>query len=372
MKFGRFTNGLAGVACLLGTGCGGANDSSGSGYPYTEASGLVVCSADAGDGSIERYDFDGMDQHLKQTPELLEAGQARGLTAVDSCQSARTLNELQQDFVRSQLLQSELVETGDLAISTVDKIYEGVISSAYFPIRLNNGNCSGSLIGKHWALTAAHCAAAGWQNMDVQISTGQYIASPTPPESTGQVRVIRYPGYTDGVVGDLSDIALIYNPAGWLAPANDPSRHIRIFGRRLYTNSSIMIFGYGANNPDYSNDGQQRSTPGLIKVNHDTPEFFSSYVRTGLGRACLGDSGGPAVIFNGYTPILTGVFSWMARNSGACPRSDGEMYYRQAGPASDWIMNQVNAVPGYWFSPADRCIRVQPSGKDYTYLECTH
>ena len=368
LKIGRVTSFFGGALCLLGAGCG-ANDSSSSSeaYPYAEANGLTVCSANNGESGLERYDFGAMDKYLKDTPELFEAGQARGVTGINSCESARVLNELQQDYVRSQM-QSDVVETGELAVAPVDKIYEGVLSNEKFVVRINNGSCSGSLIGKHWALSAAHCFPAGQQDMDVQISTGEYVGS---PGSTGQVVVIQYPGY-NGATGSTSDLALIYSRDGWLAPANSSSYHVAMFGRRLYTNATVTLFGYGANAPDWTNDGKQHSTSRPIKVDHDTDAFFSSYVNPGIGRGCKGDSGGPAVVLHGTRPIVAGVYSWMARTNGVCPNNNGEQYYRQTGTISNWIMSTVNSIPNLSSRPADRCIRVQPSSRDYTWVECTH
>jgi trypsin len=321
--------------------------------PAVSADGAVDCSSGRED-LPEYYYFDVLDARL-QAPEVASLAQARGVGPVTDCASARDASALLRELTEASL-DTELADS--LPQHSEQKIYDGMASSMPFVVKLSIGGnlCSGSLISAQWLVTAARCfTAGGAQQVGVQLANGT-VVSPA-----GQEFVVRHPNFGGGI-GDSFDIALVRS-TGWLAPANNSSSWVRVFGRQLYTNALVRIYGYGASSGTGSGLGVQRTGKRQVRVDASGSDFFRADAVAGEGRPCTGDSGGPALTQTTSFPTVAGIASWYFGTNN-CPPEGAGFYYRQTGTVSTWIMNTINADP----NTAADCVRTSVS--DYSYLQC--
>ena len=358
-------------------------------YPYVMEDGAVACSDGRAMGrNVEYYYFDKINAELRASPEMTAFAASRGVTSVDSCESARRLDAIQREHMQLQMRDVPNVAHPVLPEESVDKIKDGFFPNATHVVKISqNGNmiCSGALIGFRWLLTAAHCFGSnGNTALTVHTRDNALIFS-------GTALVVRNPGF-GGLFGEWDDLALVaVAQTGWNFPSNSSNSWRPIFGRQLHANSVVNIWGYGCTSnacPEFGTASQhsQRTSNRNLTMTFESPGHIGKNTVDGEGRLCVFDSGGPALTVGALgdgQPMIAGIGHGFTSALNRCPAAGDPWYYTQAGgggnnvtcndgpngspsqapPNSCWISNTVNFLMGFQL-----CVRKPGSG--FTFLRC--
>ena len=171
------------------------------------------------------------------------------------------------------------------------------------------GICGSTLIGKRWALTAAHCVDTP---MDRSRTDAVYIGAHTPwsnknsgrPYDIVKVkRIISHPGYEPDK-SRSNDIALLELERDSKLPAVQVARY------DLKDGDKVKVYGFGQTS--YGGN----TSKDLLRVKVSVVESCNKLrgqvdntmfcAGTGQGDSCGGDSGGPAI----HKKALVGAVSW--------------------------------------------------------------
>lgn len=197
----------------------------------------------------------------------------------------------------------------------------------------DTSDCTGTLIGSEWVLTAGHCVDSDSNEAGVQLFEEADVKVTLISADTGRLvtfnaeSLIPNPDYRPGVDSrndSRDDVALIR-----LSVNDTTVRHITTSRPTLATEdpasgTELVLSGYGRSAVEETarsnvftslpSDGQQRSTQVTVDSQcRDSRTFCVTVVGSNSG-ACSGDSGGPVITDN----IIYGVASTAGFDTGQC------------------------------------------------------
>ncbi len=166
----------------------------------------------------------------------------------------------------------------------------------------NGSLCTGTLIRKDIAVTAAHCLATG--GLKPVVIFGRDLHSPMAVQRQSVAVAVNPKWRTNAGSGmDQGDIALVKFPGG-LPPGYKKASLAR---GEVHNGDSITLAGYGIN------DARSKSGAGTlrqadVRVVDARVKKSEMILDQSHGRgACHGDSGGPAFLRRGRRVVLAGV-----------------------------------------------------------------
>ena len=211
--------------------------------------------------------------------------------------------------------------------------------------------CGGTVIGKQWVLTAAHCAAAMKKAQSQDGSVGFFIREGTQDLGGGKGRnvpvsnISMYDGYDAGTT--LNDMALLRLGGTSEVPlqklvgetkrneAQEPRRVATVTGFGLTTEGGQGSTRLRQVNIPVVEQQDCRSVYGGDRI---TEANFCAGEKSGGRDSCQGDSGGPLFVRDRDGQVLqAGVVSW----GKGCARADYYGVYASVGNFEKWIRSRV-------------------------------
>jgi hypothetical protein len=187
--------------------------------------------------------------------------------------------------------------------------------------------CTGTLVGPHTVLTAAHCILGDASRYAFVLGAHAY-----PAADAGQHP--RWDESADNGEG-LYDVGLLLLAA---SPGIAPSR---LATTAPHVGEAITLVGFGVTGQSQNDYGTKRIATNVIDQLAPTKLYFAA--SSGTGTTCYGDSGGPAFATVNGAEVQVGITS-----GGQAPCETGYAWDTRVDAYADWIRQVTNgdAVTG--------------------------
>ncbi len=205
-------------------------------------------------------------------------------------------------------------------------------------------NCTATRIRPRVLLTAAHCAQASELHI---YQRGSRMATLTPND------VMVHPLYEAHAVaikklqmwGEANeyDIAILFLPETVLVRPNVPV--FSLAPAKVYLRDKLYVLGYGyaeLNLMTGERQGRTNLKIAELESDHSSQNGILIFSQKNEQGICVGDSGGPAFLFQGKTPMLVGIASDL-RNPGQALICRGISRFVRIRSVLPWILETLKS-----------------------------
>lgn len=197
---------------------------------------------------------------------------------------------------------------GGTIVEASDALAKSTVAIYLADSQGRGGICTGSLINRNTAITAAHCVKGVAQAVVVFARNAMNLNKIDKSRIRPVVAAQANPNYNPELPINTGDIALIQFSGG-IPSGYEPATIMekRASEIAVQPGAKVVIAGYGITAMEAENSGLLRKTTMLVKaVSNNQSEVL--LVNAGHS-ACHGDSGGPAFILQNGRYLLWGVTS---------------------------------------------------------------